>query len=200
MNLQKKVTSHLKKDPTLGVLVDRYDFPVFRHNVNLFTGLIDSIISQQLSIKAGNTIFNRFKSMFDSDLFPNPYEIVNTPDEKIRTAGISFPKIKYLKGLSEAIIKKELDLAVLERLSDEEVIQNLTKVKGVGRWTAEMFLISSLKRSDVFSVGDLGLRTAVSKLYKVERDNIKRIEKIAEVWKPYRTFASKYLWKSLENT
>lgn len=194
---QKKVIAHLKKDLILKVLIDKYDFPVFRQDVDLFADLIDAIISQQLSVKAGNTIFGRFKNLFDQ--FPSASEIIKLPDEQIRRCGISFPKIKYLKGLSQAIVNKELDLLILETFSDEEVILKLTKIKGIGKWTAEMILISSLKRPDIFSVGDLGLRNAVARLYNVDREDLKKIEKISEKWKPFRTFASRYLWKSLKN-
>lgn len=166
---------------------------------NLFADLIEAIVNQQLSEKAGATIFKRFKGLFGTRQFPRPKYILDVPDQKIREAGLSWSKIRYIKGLSEIIHGKKIDLKKLFDQSDEEVIETLVAIKGVGRWTAEMILIFSLNRPDVFSMGDLGLRTAVSKLYRVDRDNLKKIEVISLRWKPFRSYAARYLWKSLDN-
>lgn len=195
---RREIVSHLEKDPVLKKLIERYEFPALKTSENLFFDIIDSIVSQQLSIKAGSTILGRFKNVFNGKAFPNALDILSTPDEKIRECGMSFAKIKYIKGIAEAIVQKTLDLQKLYELQDEGVIEELTKQKGIGRWTAEMILIGSLGRMDVFSVGDLGLRTAVSRLYNVKRDDLKKIESISLMWKPYRTIASRYLWKSLD--
>lgn len=165
---------------------------------NLFADLIEAIVNQQLSEKAGATIFKRFNGLFENHRFPRPQHILDVPDQKIRDAGLSWSKIRYIKGLSEIIHQKKIDLKKLFDQSDEEVIETLVAIKGVGRWTAEMILIFSLNRPDVFSMGDLGLRTAVSKLYRVDRDNLKKIETISLRWKPFRSYASRYLWKSLD--
>lgn len=180
-------------------LISSYGELLFDWESNLYENLIDSIISQQLSVKAAATISKRFKALF-GETFPRPKQILEMPDEKIRECGISYSKIKYIKGICEAIEKGELDLEKLPNLSDEEVIAELTKLKGIGRWTAEMTLMFTLKRLDVFSMGDLGLRNAVAKLYNVDRDDLKKIEEISGNWKPYRTLASRYLWKSLDTT
>lgn len=195
---RREIVSHLEKDPVLKKLIERYEFPALKTSENLFFDIIDSIVSQQLSIKAGSTILGRFKNVFNGKAFPNALDILSTSDEKIRGCGMSFAKIKYIKGIAKAIVQKTLDLQKLYELQDEGVIEELTKQKGIGRWTAEMILIGSLGRLDVFSVGDLGLRTAVSRLYNVKRDDLKKIESISLMWKPYRTIASRYLWKSLE--
>ena len=127
-----------------------------------------------------------------------PENILAIEDKLIRDCGISYPKISYIKLLSTAVRSGEIDLIELNNLGSDEVIFELTKIKGVGRWTAEMFLMSTLKHPDIFSVGDLGLRKAVSNLYGVDRNDHKTILSIAERWKPYRTFASRYLWRSLD--
>lgn len=166
---------------------------------NIFADLVEAIANQQLSEKAGATIFKRFKGLFSPRRFPKPKDIFEITDEKIREAGLSWSKVRYIKGLSEIMHQKKIDLKKLFDQSDEEVIETLVAIKGVGRWTAEMILIFSLNRLDVFSMGDLGLRTAVSKLYRVDRGNLKKIERISLQWKPFRSTASRYLWKSLDN-
>lgn len=190
---------HLKKDLILRKIIKEYKIEELNGETDLFADLIESIINQQLSGKAAATIFNRFKLLFKTKSFPTPKEILKVADQKIRECGISYSKIKYIKGICQAIIDGSLDIKKISKLSDEEVIIELTKLKGVGRWTAEMILIFSLKRPDIFSTGDLGLRTAVSVHYKIERNNIRKIEKISQIWSPYRSLASRLLWRSLNN-
>ncbi len=197
LNYDKAIV-HLKKDKVLGEIIKKYEIPNWNSKSDLFQDLIESIINQQLSGKAAATIFGRFKSLFKNK-FPTPEQILKVSDQKIRNCGISYPKTKYIKGICSAITNGNLDIRKISVLPDEDFIIELTKLKGVGRWTAEMILIFSLKRPDVFSVGDLGLRTAVSKLYKIERENIKEIEKISLKWSPFRSLAARFLWKSLEN-
>ena len=156
--------------------------------------------SQQLSNKAAATIFNRFLSLFPKERVPQPEEILKLSEEILRSCGVSHQKASYLKSLAEEITSQKLVLENLHLLEDEEVVLELTKVKGVGRWTAEMFLIFSLGRQNIFSVGDLGLRSAVAKLYGVNREDKIKIEEISKSWSPYRSLASLYLWKSLENS
>ncbi|HSB50648.1 MAG TPA: hypothetical protein VLC72_04900, partial [Nitrosopumilaceae archaeon] len=124
---------------------------------------------------------------------------INTPDSKLRKVGLSRPKIKYIKELSRYIESKKLNMRSLSKLSDEEVIEHLTQIKGIGRWTAEMFLIFSLGRMDVLPVGDLGLRKGIQ-MYNASDDlpNAVEIERLAEKWRPYRTVATWYIWKSLD--
>ena len=213
----KKALAHLKKDPILRKIIKEYQIEELDGETDVFQDLIESIINQQLSGKAAATIFGRFKSLFKRKTFPAPQQILKVSDEEIRKCGISFSKIKYIKGLCQSIIKKELNIKKLTELSDEEVIVELTKIKGIGKWTAEMILIFSLKRLDVFSAGDLGLRTAVSRLYKrefessalkrkfsssaykVQREDKKKIEEISKRWSPYKSLAARLLWRSLDN-
>lgn len=192
-----KAIRHLNKDLVLRKIIKKYQIEELNGESDLFQDLIESIINQQLSGKAATTIFNRFKNLLKNKL--TPQRVLKLSDKKIRNCGISYPKIKYIKGICRAIVDKTLDMKKVQRLSDEEVIIELTKLKGVGRWTAEMILIFSLKRPDVFSIGDLGLRNAVSRHYKINRDNLKKIELISKKWSPYRSFAARYLWRSLDN-
>ncbi len=194
-----KALKHLKKDLVLRGIIKEYKIEELEGEADLFQDLIESIINQQLSGKAASTIFSRFKLLFKSKKFPNPEQILKISDDKIRACGISYSKIKYIKGICEAIVNGSLDLKAIQTLTDEEVIRELTKLKGVGRWTAEMILIFSLKRPDIFSVGDLGLRNAISLHYKIKKDNFKKIEEISKNWSPYRSYAARLLWRSLNN-
>ena len=188
--------NHLKKDPVIGKIVDEKIVFEWGESENLFVDIVENIIGQQLSGKAAGTIIKRFETLVTLPI--TPQKILKFSDQQLRDVGMSWAKVKYVKCLSEAVINKTLDLEKIKTLPDNEVIVQLTKVKGIGRWTAEMVLIFFLRRPDVFSLGDLGLRSAVSKLYKVDRNDLKKIEKISLGWKPYRSLASRYLWKSLD--
>lgn len=198
-----KALRHLKKDLVFRKIIKEYKVEELNGESNLFADLIESIVNQQLSGKAAATIFKRFKLLFGNlsakSKFPKPAQILKISDEKIRACGISYPKIKYIKGICQAIVDKNLDIKKISKLSDEEVIIELTKLKGVGRWTAEMILIFSLKRPDIFSIGDLGLRNAISLHYKINKEDLKKIELVSQKWSPYRSLASRLLWRSLNN-
>ena len=187
------------KDPILKKLVKKYPAPDFEdRSERLFERLVDAIISQQLSVKAADTIFARFQKLFKNKAFPSPQQVIKMTDEKIRGAGISFQKIKYIKGIAQAFLDKKIIVEEIRKLSDDEIIVKLTELKGVGKWTAEMILIFSLQRQDVFSIGDLGLRRAIEKLYGIT--DLKKVLELTESWKPNRSTAAWYLWRSLENS
>lgn len=192
-----KALNHLKKDKILKKVIDKHgELIEIPESENIFKDIFEAIASQQLSIRASDTIINRVKILLKNKITPESFLKVDT--EKLRKCGLSYSKIKYIKDLSDKVIKSEIDLENLKNLENEDVILELVKVKGIGRWTAEMILIFTLKREDVFSVGDLGLRNAVSKLYNIDKNNIEIIEGISLQWKPYRSLASRYLWKSLQ--
>ena len=185
-------------DPILNKLATIYPPPTFEDRSEfLFERLTDAIISQQLSVKAADTIFERFKKLFHSQNFPTPKQVLRLQEEKIRSAGISYAKISYIKSIAHAFNDGLINIQELKQMNDEEVIKNLTKLKGVGKWTAEMILIFTLQRPDVFSLGDLGLRRSIEKLYNIS--DVKKVEKLSQTWKPYRSTACWYLWRSLEN-
>lgn len=186
-------------DPILNSLVKQYPKPPFEDRSSfLMRELIKSIISQQLSVKAAETIFARFVGLFRNGEFPTAKEIVTMDDENMRIAGLSYSKIKYIKSVANAFISDLVDIEKIRKQSDEEVITELTQIKGIGRWTAEMILIFTLNRPDIFSIGDLGLRNAITKLYGITDQ--KEMLALSETWSPHRSTACWYLWRSLENT
>lgn len=196
--MDKKILEHfLVSDPILAkVIKEDWEIKLIKKE-DLFLELCDHIISQQLSIKASAAILNRFIEIFP-DKKLDPKYLLKIPDEKIREIGVSWGKVKYLKDLSERIVKGELKLEELDKLSNEEIINELVKVKGIGKWTAEMFLISTLGREDVFSYGDLGLRRAVQRIYQLDHEpSVEEAEELASKWVPYRSYACKILWRSL---
>jgi DNA-3-methyladenine glycosylase II len=187
---------HLKKDRKLAKVIDKigkYNLPITK---NPYESLVEAIITQQLSGKAADSISGRFRGIYGR--FPKPVDVLKTPDAKLRKAGLSYMKISYIKDLSSRVESKEIKLSFMKNLTDEEVIAQLTEVRGIGRWTAEMFLIFSLGRQDVLPVGDLGLKKGIQRLYSLEElPEKEQMEKIAEKWRPYRSVATWYLWRSL---
>jgi DNA-3-methyladenine glycosylase II len=166
---------------------------------NHFKALIVAIINQQLSGKAADTIQKRFEKLFAPKRFPKPEDVLRMPTARLRKVGLSGMKVSFMKDLSKKVLDGTVDFKAMKKWSDEEVIEHLVQVKGIGRWTAEMFLMFSLGRDDIFSYGDLGLRNAMQKLYKLRaHPTPAQAQKIAAKWSPYRTLASRYLWKSLE--
>ena len=169
-----------------------------RQHTNPFKALVRAIVGQQLSAKAAATIFSRFEGLYES--FPTPAQVVATPDERLRAVGLSSQKLGYLRDLCNRIEQDELPLDVLHDLDDESVVERLTQVKGIGRWTAEMFLIFRLQRPDVLPLGDLGIVKAVQRAYKLRKaPSPDRLTRIGEAWRPYRSVACWYLWASLNN-
>lgn len=166
---------------------------------DIYFSLVESIISQQLSVKASNTIVNKF-----IDLFPNKKvtteQTLRLKREQLRSVGMSWNKADYVKNIAQAINDKTLDIANLGNLSDEEVIKQLTQIKGIGNWTAEMFLMFTLAREDIFSVGDVGLQNAIQQLYKLKtKPTPNQMLRISAKWKPYRTYACRILWMYKDN-
>ena len=163
-----------------------------------YGALIRTIVGQQLSTKAARSIHTRLVALFDEKP-PEPQHILAADEDSLRAVGLSRPKISYLKDLARRIVDGELDLGALHDASDEEVISEITAVKGLGRWSADMFLMFHLARPDVLPVGDLGVRRAVEKLYDLpDLPDEKTLREIAEPWRPERTLASLYLWRSLD--
>jgi DNA-3-methyladenine glycosylase II len=169
-----------------------------RQHTDPFKALIRAIVGQQLSTKAATTIFSRFEALFPA--FPSAAQLAAVPDERLRSVGLSSQKTGYLRDLCRRIEEGALPIEELGRMDDENVIETLTQVKGVGRWTAEMFLIFRLKRPDVLPVGDLGIVKAVQRVYKLRKaPTPDRLTRIGEAWRPYRSVACWYLWASLNN-
>jgi DNA-3-methyladenine glycosylase II len=162
--------------------------------------LIRSIVGQQLSTKAAATIYGRVLELFGKHT-PTPKQLLKADPEKLRAAGLSRAKVAYLRDLAEHVEDGALELERLPDLPDEEVAAQLTAIKGLGQWTADMFLMFHLGRPDILPVGDQGIRRAIQVEYGLRKlPDAKRMEKIAKPWRPYRTLASLYLWSSLDNT
>lgn len=161
-----------------------------------FEDLVNAICNQQLSGKAAATIFGRFKKLL---VKVNPENILSKTDQELRDCGLSWSKVSYIKDLADKTINGELKIKKLDKLSDEEVISELVAVKGIGKWTAEMFLMFSLGRPDIFPVDDLGIKKGFEKVTGKKWDKVKSAKFAEKNWKPYRTLACWYLWRSLEN-
>ena len=163
-----------------------------------FEALCEAIVYQQLNGKAAATIFGRFKAIYGDGLFPKPRQILKTTDAKLRAAGLSGQKLSYLKDLAFKVEEGTLDLDTVDSLPDEAVVERLTAVKGIGPWTAEMFLMFRLGRPDVLPVGDYGFRTGVKKAYGLkELPSEKKLLALSEPWRPHRSAATWYFWQSL---
>ncbi len=198
--MNSKIANHFKKaDPLLYKTfiqmgsVDSLNIQVPKDH---FTALCREIIAQQLSSKVARVIFTRFLNIFPKQKV-TAKSVLNLSQEKLRAVGMSNSKAKFLLDLADKVNNKELNLKDLSDLDNEAIITELTKVKGVGKWTAEMFLMFALGREDVFSHGDLGLKRAIQKIYNLEKPTQSEIEKIVIKWSPYKTYACRILWRSL---
>jgi len=163
-----------------------------------YGSLVRTIVGQQLSTKAARSIYGRLTALFDGRP-PTPGELISTDEELLRACGLSGPKVRYLRDLAERVVSGGLDLRALHDQPDEEVIRQITAVKGLGQWSADMFLMFHLGRRDVLPVGDLGVRRAVERAYDLpEIPDAETLQDIALPWSPHRTLASFYLWKFLD--
>jgi DNA-3-methyladenine glycosylase II len=185
-------------DPQLEVVINTIGKYSIRLRTDAFQSLVESIIYQQLAGSAANVIYTRFIKYYNN-MMPTPLDIISTPDTELKSKiGLSRKKVQYLKDLATKIAERKLNLNLLTTLSDEEVVNQLIQVKGIGRWTAEMFLIFCLGRPDVLPVTDLGIRKAMHNIYSLsELPKPAEMLAIAQPWRPHRTVATWYLWKSL---
>jgi DNA-3-methyladenine glycosylase II len=164
-----------------------------------YGALLRSIVGQQLSTKAARSIYGRLVELFGGKT-PSPQELLDADPETVRAVGLSNAKVKYVRSLAEHVLSGELELERLNELGDEEVEREVTAVKGLGQWTAHMFLIFHLGRPDVLPVGDLGVRRAAERAYGLEAlPSAEELERLGERWAPYRSLAALYLWESLDN-
>jgi len=199
-NVWKKALVHLKKrDKMLGRVISRFgslESKSFWGPTNPYEAIVESFIYQQISGSAADAIVKKFKGLYGGR-FPKPKEFLATSEKKVRSAGISPQKYSYIKDLCERLTKNELDLNSLDELPDEEIIAILDDIKGIGRWTAEMFLMFSLRRVNVFPMDDLGIQKGVRKVYGLTRVPSKdKMHSLSNRWDPYKSIASLYLWRS----
>lgn len=194
---------HLRQhDQVLAEVIQQYgDFTIQPHT-NYYQELVDSIISQQLSVKAAATIQKRFCELFGSSELPSPQQILTKDIEELRSAGLSRPKANYIQDLARHVLDGSIKFDHLDALTNAEIITELTAVKGIGVWTVHMFLIFCMGRLDVLAYGDLGVRNGIQKLYGLDHvPNQSEVEAIAAArnWHPYESVACWYIWKSLDN-
>ena len=194
----KKAINHLKKsDKTLAAIITRVGSYKITYREPTFEALARAIVFQQLNGKAARTIYERFEQAAGGKVTPEA--IQNLSVGEMRRAGLSKQKIGYIRDLAEHALSGKVDFTNLHRMNDEEVIAALTDIKGIGEWTAHMFLIFALRRPNVLATGDLGVRTAVQRAYKKRKlPTPQQMQKIAESWRPYCSVACWYLWRSLE--
>ena len=196
-----KALLHLKKDAGLAKLIKKCkEKPVFTRSADTFESLCKSIIYQQLSGKAAGTIHRRFLALYKGVSHPSPKQVAKTSIEKFRTVGVSQQKASYLIDLAKKFLDGTVDPKHFHEMTDEAIRAHLVAVKGIGRWTADMFLMFTLHRPDVLPTGDLGIQKAMKDLFKLRTlPSPEKMEKLAEPWRPYRTVACRYLWDSLDN-
>ncbi len=191
----------LSKDPVLAAIIAKGDPIASSRSEDLYYRLLSSIVSQQLSTKVAATIFRRFTELFPNH-YPLPQLVLQAPDTTLRSAGLSFQKIGYIRNVAAFAAEGNMAHATIDAMEDETLIRHLTQLKGVGRWTVEMLLMFALERPDVMPLDDLGIQNAMKRHYGLEEKGkalrLKMLE-ISEAWKPHRTLACKYLWRSLDN-
>lgn len=199
--LQKAAQHLAAHDPALAPVIEQYDLPDFKPHTSYYQELVDSIISQQLSVHAARAIESRFQGLFGGH-FPTPEEILSTDVEQLRSIGFSRAKANYVLDLAQHIVDGKVKFDHLDSLSNQEIIKELTAVKGIGEWTVHMFLMFCMGRLDVLAYGDLGVRNGIRKLYGFDdAPTPQQIIDIAEQnhWHPYESVACWYLWQSLDN-
>ncbi|MBC8214357.1 MAG: DNA-3-methyladenine glycosylase 2 family protein [Candidatus Marinimicrobia bacterium] len=194
---EKEIQILKERDSVLSDIIDKVGKCTIKLNPNAFDILIESIIHQQLSMKAARTILGRFRSLFSNKSFPTPKQVLRISDENYRKVGLSKQKLRYIKDCSVKFSDGTITPDKFMLMSDEEIIQHLIQVKGIGSWTAEMFLIFSLGRPNVFPLDDLGIQKAISNNYNLEPKKL-NFENIRKLWSPYCTPAIWYMWETID--
>lgn len=188
---------HLCKDKKLKKVIALQEPYVLQKRKGVYLHLCGSIMSQQLSTKVAAVIYERFLNLYKTRV-PKPQQIVDTPIETLRSIGLSYAKANYVQNVCRFFIEEKITDAKLDKLSNEELIKYLSQIKGVGQWTVEMILMFTLGREDVFALDDLGIQQGIQKLYQLEHLDKKELKQkmiaLSEKWKPYRTYACRYLW------
>jgi len=193
---------HLSKDRKLKKLFEGGTTYQLKKRRNIPIYLCASIMSQQLSVKVADVIYQRFLNLYGGKE-PTAQQVIDTPSETLRSIGLSNAKVSYVKNVATFAVESGMDYKHLAKMTDEEVIVYLTQIKGVGRWTVEMLLMFALGREDVFAIDDLGIQNAMIDIYKLSREDKKKFRadllKISSKWAPYRTYACRHLWRWKDN-
>lgn len=200
--MAQEYTLHLSKDKKIKKLIEHNGVFTLTKQKNLCIYLCASIMSQQLSTKVADVIYQRFLNLYESKE-PTPDQIIATAPETLRAIGLSNAKVSYVQNVARFSLEQGMDHRKLHKMENEEVIEYLTQIKGVGRWTVEMLLMFALSREDVFAIDDLGIQNAMIGLYKLDRTDKKQFReemlRISKKWSPYRTYACMYLWRWKDN-
>lgn len=192
-----KALTHLKRDARMAALIRRHSKPAFERGRDPFQSLCRAIVGQQLSVKAAATIHSRFAKLYKK---VTPKAVAKTSVAKFRSVGVSNQKASYLLDLARKFTDGTVDPKHFHEMTDEAIRAHLVAVKGIGRWTADMFLMFTLHRPDVLPTGDLGIQKGMQNLFRLKSlPTPERMERLAEAWRPYRTVACRYLWDSLDN-
>jgi DNA-3-methyladenine glycosylase II len=194
--------AHLSKDKKMAKLINGSEPFELKFHKNICLRLCATIMSQQLSTKVAKVIYHRFLDLYDGKE-PTPEQIIKTPFEKLRAIGLSNAKTQYVLNVAQFAIEHKLTDGKLKKMNNDEIIELLTQIKGVGRWTVEMLLMFTLGREDLFSADDYGIQTAMKNIYKLDDSNKKEFKekmlKISKKWSPYRTYACLHLWHWKDN-
>jgi len=186
----------LKKDAHMGPLVQKYGVPVWEERGDVFRSLVRSIVYQQVTGKAAASILAKFVSLFNSCEFPTPAQVLKKSVEDLRGAGLSGQKTTYIRDLAEKFLDGTIDPSQFPRMTNNEIIEHVVQVKGVGVWTAHMFLMTTLKRPDILPTGDLGIQKGFQVVYKLRSlPTAEKMEKLAKPWRMHASAASWYLWR-----
>lgn len=189
--------AHLKKEPYIEKVLNTIEMPDFTPSGRVYFDLLESIVSQQLSVKVASVIFNRFLSLFP-DNYPHPELLVAIETDRLRAVGLSNQKASYLQNVAHFSLNNDLENHDWAHMSDDEIIVFLSQIKGVGKWTVQMLLMFTLGRPDVLPVDDLGIQQGMAKLFGLQetgKDLKNKMNHLAEPWRPYRTVACRYVWR-----
>lgn len=192
---------HLKQDDKFRLLVETITVPDFSPSRKVYFDLLDSIVSQQLSVKVATVIFNRFRALFPEN-YPYPELVAALQMEQLRSVGLSNQKAAYLQNVAAFSLQYDLENHDWDTMSDDDIIAFLTQIKGVGKWTAQMILMFTIGRPDIFPIDDLGIQQAMARLYDLDAKDKQFKQKmtaLAEPWRPHRTIACRYLWRWKDN-
>ena len=195
-NIHPKVRSKLQNDPVMAGIIAKINLPDNTSTGNVYHDLIKSITSQQLSTKVAKVIFGRFTNLFDG-VPPEPQQLFETEHEMLRSVGYSNQKARYIRNVAEFFLDKEQEYDYWVKYTDDEIIEMLTKIKGVGKWTVEMILIASLERPDVMPLDDLGIQMGIKQFYNLKEEKKELKKKMIDIsnnWRPYRSIACRYIW------
>lgn len=200
-DLQKAADYLAEHDPVLAPIIAVSPLPDFEPHTNYYQALVNSIIGQQLSVKAAVSIKTRFTQLFN-EAVPSPEHILEKTVDELRSVGLSKPKASYIQDLARHIVAGDIQFTTIDTLSNDEIVSELTKVKGIGEWTVHMFLIFCMGRLNVLPVGDLGVRTGIKNLYNF--DHLPTAEELKQIaaknfWQPFESVAIWYVWRSLNN-